>query len=59
MNTLLDIKKRSQSPQYALPILAAYMGHRIYWYISIYLRVVDAVSRKNLVDFSLWQERMQ
>ena len=59
VNTLLDIKKRNESPQYALPILAAYMGHRIYWYTSIYLRVVDAVSRKNLVDFSLWQERMQ
>ena len=58
VNTLLRIKKRKGSLQYALPVLAAYMGHSIYWYTAIYLRVVDAISRKNLVDFTLWQERM-
>ncbi len=58
VNTLLKIKKRKGSLQYALPILAAYMGHSYYWYTAIYLRVVDAISRKNLLDFNLWQERM-
>ena len=58
INTLLQIKKRKGSLQYALPVLATYMGHSIYWYTAIYLRVVDAISRKNLVDFTLWQERM-
>jgi len=58
INTLLRIKKQKGSLQYALPVLAAYMGHSIYWYTAIYLRVVDAISRKDLVDFTLWQERM-
>lgn len=58
VNTLLQIKKRKGSLQYALPVLAAYMGHSYYWYTAIYLRVVDAISRKNLVDYTLWQERM-
>jgi integrase len=59
VNTLLDIKKRGQSPQNALPVLAAYMGHAEYKYTSVYLRVMDAMSRKNLVDFSLWQKRKE
>lgn len=58
VNTLLRIKKRKGSLQYALPVLATYMGHSIYWYTAVYLRVVDAISRKNLVDFTLWQKRM-
>jgi len=36
-----------------------YMGHSEYKYTSVYLRVADAQSRKNLVDFSLWQKRKQ
>jgi len=56
VNTLLKIKKRNRSPQHALPVLAAYMGHAAYKYTSVYLRVMDAMSRKNLVDFSLWQK---
>ncbi len=59
VNTLIKIKARGQSPQHALPVLAAYMGHSEYKYTSIYLRVADALSRKNLVDFSLWQKRKQ
>ena len=59
VNTLLNIKERGQSPQHALPVLAAYMGHTLYKYSSVYLRVMDAMSRKNLVDFSLWQKRKQ
>ena len=57
--TLLKIRERGGDPQHALPILAAYMGHSEYKYTSVYLRVTDAISRKNLVDFSLWQERKE
>ena len=57
--TLLKIKERGDDPQKALPVLAAYMGHSEYKYTSVYLRVTDAISRKNLVDFSLWQERKE
>ena len=59
VNTLIKIKERGQSPQHALPVLAAYMGHSEYKYTSVYLRVMDAMSRKNLVDFSLWQKRKE
>jgi integrase/recombinase XerD len=59
VNTLIKIKERGQSPQHALPVLAAYMGHSEYKYTSVYLRVADAKSRKNLVDFSLWQKRKE
>jgi len=56
VNTLIKIKERGESPQRALPVLAAYMGHSEYKYTSVYLRVADALSRKNLVDFALWQK---
>ena len=59
VNTLLKIKERGGDPQHALPILAAYMGHSEYKYTSVYLKVTDAMSRKNLVDFSLWQEKKE
>ena len=59
VGTLLRIKERGESAQEALPVLAAYMGHRVYIYTSVYLRVTDALSRKQLVDFSLWQERRE
>jgi integrase len=59
VNTLMKIKERGQSPQRALPVLAAYMGHSEYRYTSVYLRVADAQSRKNLVDFSLWRMRKE
>ena len=59
VNTLLKIRERGGNPQNALPVLAAYMGHSEYKYTSVYLRVTDALSRKNLVDFSLWQERKE
>ena len=57
--TLLRIKQRGDSAQNALPVLAAYMGHCQYKYTSVYLKVTDALSRKQLVDFSLWQERKE
>ncbi|MBC8176212.1 MAG: tyrosine-type recombinase/integrase, partial [Deltaproteobacteria bacterium] len=59
VNTLLKIRERGEDPQHALPVLAAYMGHSEYKYTSVYLRVTDALSRKNLVDFSLWQEKKE
>lgn len=59
VNTLIKIKNKGQSPQHALPVLAAYMGHSEYKYTSVYLKVADAKSRKNLVDFSLWQKRKE
>jgi integrase/recombinase XerD len=57
VNTLLKIKERGESAQYALPILAAYMGHSDYKHTAVYLKVADAKSRKNLVDFTIWQKR--
>ncbi|MBC8392750.1 MAG: tyrosine-type recombinase/integrase [Deltaproteobacteria bacterium] len=56
VNTLNRIKKSGGSAQNALPVLAAYLGHRDYKCTSVYLRVADAMTRKNLVDFSLWQK---
>jgi integrase len=40
-----------------LPVLAAYLGHSDYKHTSVYLRVADAASRKQLVDFALWQKK--
>ena len=59
VNTLNRIKKSGSSAQNALPVLAAYLGHRDYISTSVYLRVADAMSRKNLVDFSLWQKEKE
>jgi site-specific recombinase XerD len=53
VNTLKRIKERGKSPQNALPILAAYMGHRKYRYTALYLKVLDAQQRKALVDFTM------
>lgn len=55
VNTLKAIKEHGQSTQYALPVLAAYMGHGHYSYTMVYLKVADASSRKHLYDFSVWQ----
>ena len=59
VNTLIRIKERGGFVRHALPILATYMGHSHYMYTSVYLRVMDALSRKQLVDFSLWQIRKE
>jgi len=59
VNTLKGIKERTESAQNALPVLAAYMGHSDYKHTSVYLRVADAASRENLIDFSLWQKRKE
>lgn len=57
VNAMIKIKEQGGSPQNALPILAAYMGHSDYKHTTVYLKVADASSRKNLVDFTLWQKR--
>ena len=59
VNTLIKIKTRGDDPQYALPILAAFLGHSVYKHTTVYLRVADALSRKRLFDFSLWQKRKE
>jgi integrase/recombinase XerD len=56
INTLRNITERGQSPQDALPVLAAYMGHKTYFASGVYLKIADAQSRNNLYDFTLWQE---
>jgi len=56
VNTLNSIWEWGGSAQNALPVLAAYLGHKDYTCTSVYLRVADAISRKALVDFSLWQK---
>lgn len=56
INTLKAIKERGQSPQHALPVLAAYLGHTTFFHTSVYLKVVDASTRNNLYDFSIWQQ---
>jgi integrase/recombinase XerD len=57
VNTLLKIKSRGGSPQQALPVLAAYMGHSAYKYTAKYLKMIDADQRQDLLDFVLTQRR--
>ena len=52
INTLKRIKDRGESTQYALPVLAAYMGHRKYRYTHAYLKVSDAKHVAGLIAFS-------
>ena len=59
VNTLNRVRERGHSAQNALPVLAAYLGHSDYKYTSVYLRVAGALSRKNLIDFALWQKRKE
>lgn len=53
INTLKRIKQRGESPQKALPVLSAYMGHRKYRYTAVYLKVLDAGHRQKMVDFAI------
>jgi integrase len=52
INTLTQIKARGQNPQHALPVLAAYMGHRKYQYTGAYLKVNHARDRNGLIKFA-------
>ena len=56
INTLNAIKERGKSRKNALPVLAAFLGHSHYKCTSVYLKVSDAQSRKDLYDFTIWQE---
>jgi integrase/recombinase XerD len=51
VNTLRRIRERGDSPQNALPVLAVYMGHRMYFYTTYYLKLTDADQHRNLIDF--------
>jgi len=51
VNTLKSVKERGKSPQNALPVLAAYMGHRCYEHTTYYLKLLDARQHRRLVDF--------
>jgi len=53
VNTLKRIKLQGKSPQNALPVLAAYMGHSEYRYTTKYLKVLDAEHRRQMFDFSM------
>ncbi len=53
VNTLKRIKLQGKSPQNALPVLAAYMGHSEYKYTTKYLKVLDAEHRRQMFDFSM------
>ncbi len=52
INTLKAIKDRGKSPQHALPVLAAYMGHSEYQYTGAYLKVRDSEHRAGLIEFA-------
>jgi integrase len=52
VNTLKEIKFQGKSPQDALPVLAAYMGHKHYQYTSVYLKALDAQHRQALFDIT-------
>ncbi len=59
VNTLKSIKHRGDNPQQGLPVLAAYMGHRKYKYTALYLKILNAEQRNNLVDFTLSHQGKQ
>ena len=51
VNTLKRIKAQGKSPQHALPVLAAYLGHSEYKHTAKYLKLLDAEHRHQLVKF--------
>ena len=56
VHTLKRVQARGRSPQNALPILAAYMGHSEYKHTVKYLKMIDAKKRKQFLDFALLQK---
>ena len=56
VNTLKQVKERGDCPQHALPVLAAYMGHRVFQYTAKYLKFIDAEQRQGLYDFAISQK---
>lgn len=59
VNTLKRIRERGGSPQHALPVLAAYMGHAHCTYTAVYLKAMDAEDRNMLFDIARarWESR--
>lgn len=53
VNSLLRIKERGGSAQDALPVLAAYMGHKNYISTAVYLKALDAKHRQGLFDITI------
>lgn len=53
INTLKRIRENGRSPQDALPVLAAYMGHKKYQYTAVYLKALDAEHRQGLFDITI------
>jgi integrase/recombinase XerD len=51
VNTLKRIKDQGKSAQYALPVLAAYLGHSEYKHTAKYLKMLDANHRHHFVNF--------
>ena len=51
VNTLKRIKAQGKSAQYAMPVLAAYLGHSEYKHTAKYLKMLDANHRHNFVNF--------
>jgi integrase/recombinase XerD len=56
VNTLKRVKERGNCPKQALPVLATYMGHRIFQYTAKYLKFIDAEQRQGLFDFAISQK---
>ena len=56
VHTLKRVQARGRSPQNALPILAAYMGHSEYKHTVKYLKMIDAKKRKQFLDFARLQK---
>jgi integrase len=52
INTLTQIKARGHNAQQALPVLAAYMGHRKYQYTGAYLKINHASDHSGLIEFA-------
>ena len=52
INTLKNIKDRGESPQHALPVMAAYIGHAKYQYTGAYLKVSDSKDVQGLIELS-------
>ena len=52
INTLTRIRKQGKSPQNALPVLAAYMGHCHYQDTAVYLKVLNAQQAMDLYTFA-------
>jgi integrase/recombinase XerD len=52
INTLNRIRTQGKSAQQAMPVLAAYLGHRKYQYSAAYLKVKSANDQVGLITFT-------